>query len=87
MKKINEVVSIIAEGFREDIEFDGFRDLREYFKSMQFDSEDYKENFRQILDEAKAFEKYNYTDDMEVLEDGKLYTLKDVVRLVKAYKY
>lgn len=87
MKRIDEIITIIAEGFRADVEFDGFENLREYFKTMQFGSEDYAEEFKAILDEAKAFEKYDYTDEMEVLEDNKIYSLKDVIRMVKAYKF
>ena len=83
----NEIVKLIADGFREDVEFDGFENLREYFKVMGFDREDYISEFKSILDEQSAFDRYNYTDEMEILEDGKTYTLEELIRKVKAYKF
>lgn len=85
--RFNEIVKLIAESYRKDVEFDGFKNLKEYFKAMGLDREDYIEEFKYILDEQKAFERYDYTDDMEVLEDGKTYTVNELIRNVKAYKF
>ena len=84
--KIDEIVKIIAESYRSDIEFDGFESIREYFKVMKFDREDYIQEFKSILDETKAYEKYNYTDEMEICEDNRIYSLDELIRKVKNYK-
>ena len=87
MKPIEEVVKIIAESYKEEMEEHECESLREYFKIMWYTKEDYIGDFIDRLNEAHADDKFNYTDDMELITDEKVYTCGEIIRKVKAYKF
>ena len=85
MTKFEKAVKLIAEAFKDDcIEYEC--SLREFFKIMCFDTEDFRDEFLNILYESD-FNGY-FTDECEIEDDdGKFKTLRQLITAVKKYEF
>lgn len=90
MTNIEKAVAIIVESFREDCAELHCETIGEYFKIMWMDSNDAKEEFLFILQDAENHGNigFQFTDDCEIeKENGDFHTFRELMKAVRNYKF